>query len=335
MHNSLLTRVCRKYRQGGLAAIALSLVDRIKRPVEQHTPAVSWAHFYPINELAARTLTTEQPPLLVLSLPRSGSSWVGETLGTASNALYLREPITQTYLAKVRQTGGEMKVNFEVDSSKLPTVYIDAADSAFLAIPRLPRSIVKYPHQWGLLSRRGRRLVIKEVNLMGIAWFLQRYRPRVVCLVRHPAAVALSYARLGWVERPIGKDIGRHQALSHRIALDWLQSYPDHRIIFYEELCTRPEAVFRRLYRFAGLVWDEKVELFVRRHTTLEDNDDPFGISRASGRMVRSWLGELSRQEIEDLKSGYLALDPPWYRAPEQWQESCKDSVCARSEHDV
>jgi hypothetical protein len=35
---------------------------------------------------------TEKPTILVLSLPRSGSSWVGDVLSSASNVRYLRAP---------------------------------------------------------------------------------------------------------------------------------------------------------------------------------------------------------------------------------------------------
>jgi len=57
---------------------------------------ILWARWGFISKLLALMLRPRQPSTLVLSLPRSGSSWVGETLGSALNALYLREPVTQS-----------------------------------------------------------------------------------------------------------------------------------------------------------------------------------------------------------------------------------------------
>lgn len=40
-------------------------------------------------------------------------------------------------------------------------------------------------------------LVVKEVNPLALDWLLSSYKPRVVFLYRHPAAVALSLFNIG------------------------------------------------------------------------------------------------------------------------------------------
>ena len=52
-----------------------------------------WAGEGKLSLQIARLLRPQMPSVLILSFPRSGSSWVGKTLGRASNALYMREPI--------------------------------------------------------------------------------------------------------------------------------------------------------------------------------------------------------------------------------------------------
>jgi hypothetical protein len=59
-----------------------------------------WAPWGPVSRLIARSAPPLCPATLVISLPRSGSSWVGKTLGLSDTALYLREPITQSYLRR-------------------------------------------------------------------------------------------------------------------------------------------------------------------------------------------------------------------------------------------
>ena len=53
---------------------------------------VRWGRFPGLTGMLARALSPAEPPVLVVSLPRSGSSWVGEVLGAAPDAMYLREP---------------------------------------------------------------------------------------------------------------------------------------------------------------------------------------------------------------------------------------------------
>ena len=57
---------------------------------------VSWVRHAPWTKWLTRILRTRQPAVMLLSLPRSGSSWAGEALGCATDALYLREPVTQS-----------------------------------------------------------------------------------------------------------------------------------------------------------------------------------------------------------------------------------------------
>ena len=74
-------------------------VERAREMDERVNSPIRWSRFGAASLLLAKTVKSRRPATLILSLPRSGSSWVGEILGSAANALYLREPITQTLIA--------------------------------------------------------------------------------------------------------------------------------------------------------------------------------------------------------------------------------------------
>src|SRR4051794_38244039 len=57
---------------------------------------VPWVHRGTFSRLIASSWKPRRPAVLILSLPRSGSSWVGSLLGRAPDALYLREPVSQS-----------------------------------------------------------------------------------------------------------------------------------------------------------------------------------------------------------------------------------------------
>jgi hypothetical protein len=254
----------------------------------------------------------QAPPVMVLSLPRSGSSWVGQTLGSASNAAYLREPFTDLHIA-----AGNVQAVFDFAVDAPPDTYVRAGRLAFRGVPGFPREerILKDAAQWSLRGRRQRRLVIKEINPFATAWFVREAQPRCVLLVRHPAAIALSYRQRGWgIRQPwhwFGDFFGR--ALS--TAWKALQTYPNMRVVTYETLCLEPQETFASLFGFAGLTWDASSEATVRQSTSGVSGR----LARNSSSMARSWVGKLKADELAELRGAFEAHGLPWYQAPEDW----------------
>jgi len=257
-----------------------------------------------------------RPPLLVLSFPRSGSSWVGETLGVATNASYLREPVTQGNVTLVDR--GSV---FPFDTRQIEDNCRRLADKAFLGWPDFGSDIVRFPEQWGLRQRRQRFVVIKEINPFVTHWYLRLYHPRVIFIVRHPAAVASSFHRLGWIgaapEAWAENAYLQGQAL--RTALDALEHYPARVIISYETLCADPASHFQRLCAFAGLFWDDWLKSFVVQTTREGDENDPWQITRNSQRMIDSWRDKVTAEQLAAVKNSYRSFDLPWYQQDEAW----------------
>ncbi len=284
-----------------------------------------------------------RPPLLIMSLPRSGSSWVAEILGSAPEALFLREPINQSHLA----CGGATTV-FDIDPAAPPPCYAQFATRAFAGIPAFPAGVVRDARQWKLTRRTRGRVVVKEVNPLALAWLLDTYRPRIVFLMRHPAAVALSYEALNWCNaeaklaelgarlmdsslRPWQETIqsvtgflrahGAFQGAVLHVALQALTAYADARIVTYESLCENPEAGFRALFEFAGLTFDDRVRDHIGESSigTAKDTAGHYGTRRNTLRMAAAWKGKLTPEQLAGLHAGYAAFDLPYYRGDDHW----------------
>ena len=133
---------------------------------------------------------------------------------------------------------------------------------------------------------------------------------------------------MGWVSRPVGRQLGERVGAALRAALDGLVDHQDHRVVFYEDLCADPTAVFRSLYEFVELEWDSTTEPYIRRRSSGKDpvgRDHRYGTSRDSRRMIRAWEGKLSEEEVEDLRAGYSSFDLPWYGTSEDWTQASTD----------
>jgi hypothetical protein len=321
-----------------MSSKAVAAAKKRLRKMLPYSP-VTWAKFGPVSHFIARSIPSASPTILVLSLPRSGSSWIGNSLGMAREASYLREPVNQSYLAKT----GPLPVIFEVNAAKLPQTYKAFGASAFAGLPAFPNSIVKYPQQWPLSDRRRRHIVIKEVNPLALDWIIKEHRPKIIYLVRHPAAVANSFFTLGWtalgfesrfsqetlnsenfeLERFSGSfwaGQGAFQAIVLKRAVKSLEGYGDYRIVRYEDLCTRPTEIFSQLYEFCGFEWNANLEAEIQRHSTTSKQYQVgrYDLERNSAQLTNKWKTEISEENLAQLQNAYLFYNPPYY-GPEDW----------------
>ena len=136
-----------------------------------------------------------------------------------------------------------------------------------------------------------------------------RYQPRILFLVRHPAGVALSCYVKGWLgtEPAAWASNGKSQAEALRFALDALAEYPAHELVVYEEVCADPLAEFQRMFAFADLIWNDRIQGLI-----LQDTGD-------SKKMIDAWRGKLPPGALEALGSGFRQFELPWYQKDEEW----------------
>jgi hypothetical protein len=277
---------------------------------------ILWTRLGRVSWLLARAIRPLDPALLILSIPRSGSSWVGGTLGLAKNAMYLREPITQMRLAH-----GARETLVEVDAVAPADEYRKPAERAFAGLPAFPPLIVTLPDQWRLGERRKRRLVIKEVNPLACAYLVGCFRPRLIFLVRHPAGVALSFCEQGWwsPDSMTWEEMGARLGALLRTALDVLKDYGDSRLVRYEDLCLDPLARFRDLFAFAELDWGDDIVAHIQDEISGGDHADPYSTARLSRVMPRAWSSTITADALQRLRKGYAAHGLPCYQAEEDW----------------
>lgn len=294
-----------------------TLIESIKELRSQQY--ILWARFGVLSKLLSAVNPYQRPPVLIISIPRSGSSWVGETLGFAQNAMYLHEPINQSY----HQSSADKESIFYIEPLHPPVVCKEAADLAFAGIPAVQiKGAVKNPRQWRFFARHNRHLVIKEVNPLACEWLIRNYAPQIIFLIRHPAAVALSHKKMGWgSDLPTyWRETGDYQGRALKGCLNALVDHPHRIIVKYEDLCLKPLEIFRQLYDFTGLAWSHSVYEFIQTRTKGGKPEDVWSTARNSQEIAYAWKSKFSKQQIEDVHQGYQTHDVPWYRAREDWE---------------
>ena len=296
---------------------------------------VMWANFGLIGRWVAQAMEPGRLPILILSMPRSGSSWVGKMLGSAQEALYLREPINQSMLEHT-----DLPTLFEVSSRDIASNVRPLAEDVFAGYPAFDRGIVKQVDQWSLTRRKEKQVIIKEVNPFFYPWLSESFDFKTIYLVRHPGAVASSFNRLGWrsgllrclpavreqiEERHHESFWAKHgaaQAIASRTVMDALREQDQRRyqVVRYEDLCRRPEGAFRELFGSVGLNWSEQDRERVERHTTATNarREKTYDTRRKSSEMVGAWRDDISKDQLRDLKEAYLHYNPPLYA--EGWE---------------
>ncbi|MGD9730302.1 MAG: sulfotransferase [Gammaproteobacteria bacterium] len=304
-----------------------------------HTPL----HLLPeATPLANLFFPVERDAVLLISLPRGGSSWIGSVLGSASNAAYLREPITQSYM----RDHAPCASFFDPAACRDPIAYRSWSSNAFRGIPSFDQRIIIDPGQWRLLQRRRRHIVIKEVNPLCLEQLIADFSPRVIYLLRHPAAVAASFAALGWsgdqfsarftashlsrlsrrfdIDTSAGpwKQLGALQAITQNLSNDALRGHDKALVVRYEDICVEPMERFRTLFNFADLNWDRTIEERIGSSaSSLAGDYTPgrYDLERDSRSMATRWKQLVSEAQLQEVREGYFANHPLFYKDDADW----------------
>jgi hypothetical protein len=286
-----------------------------------------WARHGRASLWLGRLVPVRKPPVLVLGMPRSGTTWVGRTLGDAPNALYLNEPVSEVHVAE--QGGATF---FEVDPVSPPDSYVWPARFAAAGVPAFG---ARTTEGVGLLERLGKRVVIKEVNPLAVEWYVHALAPTLIYVLRHPAAVAVSIDERGWGWpmyeqrfRPrtalpdVGESYWARIGAIQGIALQRALAAAATAMVAYEDLCADPAACFRDLYDIAGLTWTEDVARSLDASTQgdiTRGADDPTGTTRNTSAMADAWRQRISAQQLAEVRAGWEATSPSRYVDDAAW----------------
>lgn len=293
------------------------------------------------GELIAAAAPPARPPILVTALPRSGSTWVGRILGESESALYLQEPMTQSYLNHI---GRQQTPIFEWEMCRDGRAYDRFAALAFGAIPRFSTAVVARPDQWRISGRTSKRVVVKDVNPLVVRRLWERFRPSIVVLVRHPVPVARSFRSLGWTrdqfrtrflpetlaalepdqgfreEQDFWEQCGAFQALAHNHVIASLRGIR-HLAVRYEDVCRNPVDEFKRIFAFCGLPFSDAVRRSIETSSRSKADYLPgtFDTDRNSVDMTDRWRHEVDEQDIERVRRGYFGHRSAFYQDAADW----------------
>lgn len=292
-------------------------------------PTPLWSRFGLLSEwlLTATRSGRKSKTVLLISLPRSGSSWIGSVLGHTDNCAYLREPVTQRGLAD-----GVRPVIRVIGRDATGKRDRHLARRALLGLPDKTGKITQHRSQWGLAGMRARTVLIKEVNPFALPMFLELGDPFVIVLVRHPAAVALSYQQRGWLGAPdtVANDCldgstwmrtGRHQAQTLQSMRLALTNHAHHCVVRYEDICANPMQQFAALATSAGLEFGDQAKKRIEQTTSgTKDGAGPFQIHRDTVNMPWRWKQEMSAATLAEIREGYVTADAGYYADPDHWR---------------
>ena len=269
------------------------------------------------------------PPVLLLSYPRSGSSWAGKILATSKQLAYLREPITQPYLKRL---GGEQAVFNVEDSHSDFDKYKKLADEAFAGIPRVHRGVIDNKRDFLPFTKNtNQKLLIKEVNPGAAKFYCTQYNVFLCLLLRHPAAVALSFHERGWLQRhselltdePELDEWGRFGKLYGTFVAEAVEVVAQHhhaKIIQYEALVSDPKQQYANLFTACGVAVPDNFDSVIEQYCySQSDLSSGYQTQRNSQLTAQKWKTKLSAEQINSLREGYLKSALAYYREPSDW----------------
>jgi len=283
----------------------------------------------------------KKPTILLISIPRGGSSWLGDILGSSKESLYLKEPLTKTYMPLIG-TGPSF---FEFEVCKEKQVYEQSALDAFRGIPRFNKSIVSYPSQWSYFKRGKKHIIIKEINPLALNWIIETYRPRIIYLLRHPVPVANSFFVQGWTGEqfhtrfsesslsylekrfciPYNGDFweqsGALQAIIQALTMEILQSVKDYMVIQYEDVCSSPVEIFKEIFDFCEIKFTADILQKIEQSTDSKARYIPgrYDTVRNSKKLPEIWKSELKKENVDLVRKGYFMNQPLFYNDDADW----------------
>lgn len=163
--------------------------------------------------------------ILVTGAPRSGTTWVGKMLAQVPSIFYIHEPFSVSDPPSKGICNIDFKYWFTYICSENEMKYYRAIKNTinlkydWLGALKNIESIREWrllPREWRLLRRDWRflreeyhqvlghhiqhsTLLIKDpIAVFSAAWLAERFKTRVVILIRHPAAFVSSIKKLNW-----------------------------------------------------------------------------------------------------------------------------------------
>lgn len=299
---------------------------------------------------AVRPLVRARPPtsvpIFVTGNGRSGTSWIGQTLGYAPGVMYFREPCHPALHGHSGEAADRIWSKYvppaghgDYFERSLSRAFAgELGNGSRTRLGDAPRRLLHPP-----------RVVVKEVAaFLSLDWVWRRWQPDVLIIVRHPCAYVSSVQQLGQDQAELerfsalraNEDIQGHLsdalaahlrnisdpleataaswAIRHHINLRLKPSRPPWHVVRYEDLAADPAAQFRGLFERFGLTFDETVAARIEENTT-SAAPGPFTTSRVSASRIDSWRRKLDPGQVDRVRHVVEPFGLPVYAQEEDW----------------
>ena len=319
----LFKRIVEKIKNDGWKSLYFAIIRRFEY----------WkVHFYIEyilrNWWVNRLFPYKKPTILLLSYPRSGSSWAGAILSHSENLAYMFEPITRPY--QKYQAGQAMP---DLKDPETYQNYLKYTQEAFWGMPPKQLDASESLRQFSIFGRKQRQLLIKEVNPRAAELYCKHFHPTILFLVRHPAAVALSFWEQGWLASPDvmlyaanfngdeWEKFGYAYGIAIKTAWDTIRkfSYPN-RIIVYDELASNPLAEFKKILEYLDVKVPGNFDDVINEYCFTGAATQGYHIRRVSSMMIAKWKHKLDADTVSKIRRGYLKSGFDYYNAESDWE---------------
>lgn len=265
--------------------------------------------------LSKTAFSTQTLSIVLLSFPRSGSSWIGSIMGAGDDVRYLREPATTSYtLTKSKHKPTIKRISvFDQDSCDNWPEYQHYIDESLAAKPNFSNAVIASPKQWQV-PKQQKKLLIKEVNPLAINYYLSK-PIQLIYLVRHPFSVAKSYQALQWRSNDLFSKKFNQQTLALIAKLapnihkannwqqmgylqGWIEALAKEQIaitnnpvtiIRYEDVCSAPNELFKKLFSFTGIEYSTNIINKIKASRSRKDSvaAGDFSLTRNSSKLAQ------------------------------------------------
>jgi LPS sulfotransferase NodH len=317
----------------------------------------------PVRSAPAASVATglASAAILVLGMPRSGTSWLGKILDSHPDVLYRHEPDEVVPARPDAHPSDQLREWISVRGvhtatkapffrkSWLPTPLAAIRNTMAYTFNGTARLVggrrllnrLKLPDFVALNRNADLRAAIKLVGWDGSGVCRALPGSRTLFLLRHPCGQVASVLRGGAQGRfeargdgsdprfdesaaaklaaSRGVDATAFRALPdaakcawtwlafNEVALAGLTGLPNARIVLYEDLCARPEAVTRALFEFVGLSWNPQTEAFINRSVHYDGPSGYYDVFRNSAAAAERWrtsMDQADQHAVRDVIRG-------------------------------
>lgn len=286
--------------------------------------------------------TSPEAPILLTSLPRSGSTWTHKVLEQAPGIFGLFEPDhldvyglgtpgMHPYLAQGETWPGYQRM------------FANALRGIHTPARRFSRKGARVSASNQLRRARldRRRVLLKSVfSLHNTLWLADNFELQVVVLLRNPYSIAHSIHRK-WPDAVLGDGVfqshfvdeclrGYEDSLSradtpfeklgarigayYKSILEAAERNPSWIVISHEELCSDPLKGFRELYRQCDLEWSPRIEAYIQSTNQPKKNDAIAHVNRVSAEEIDKWRTLLEPRQQREIQRFYDVYERIPYR---------------------